>query len=119
MGINSIATKFKDGFTDFHNGLSVIFSKPKEGEGDIKLAKMSKIVMAQIPVYGKNVVRTQLIKSIERDLKRVAKKGGKDAVEKLIQNAIKTPEYMQLLHRIDLDEPHIRVMAMEVLKNEK
>jgi len=80
------------------------------------LARISKIVMGQIPSYGKDTVRKQVIKSIEGDFKRAAKKNGKIAVEKLIQNALGTPEYMQLLHRLDLDEPHIRVMAMEVLK---
>jgi len=102
MRIKLIFAHLKNGFADFRRGLSIIFSKPEKGEGDRKLARISKIVMG--------------IKSIEGDFKRAAKKNGKIAVEKLIQNALGTPEYMQLLHKLDLDEPHIRVMAMEVLK---
>lgn len=101
---------------DFRRGLSFLFGKPEEGEGDRKLAKMSQTVEAMIPNYGKRAVRTQVIKSIESDFKRKAKKGGQEAVEALIQNALQTPEYMRLLRRLDLDEPHLRVMAREALK---
>lgn len=100
---------------DFRSGLSVIFGKPKAGEGDRKLAKMAVIVEGQIDVYGKQVVRTQVIKSIESDMKRNAKKG-KEAVDSLMQTTFDTPEYMRMLHRLGLEEPHIRVMAMEALK---
>jgi len=116
MRIKRVFTNFKNGFADFRRGLSIIFGKPEKGKGDRKLARLSKLVMGQIPAYGKDVVRTQVIKSIESDFKRAAKKNGKAAVEKLIQNALSTPEYMQLLRRLNLEEPHIRVMAMEALK---
>ena len=110
----------KSAFTDFRKGLSFLFGKPEEGEGDRKLAKMSQIVMAQIPNYGKRAVRTQVIKSIESDFKKWSKKGGKDLVEEKIQNALRTPEYMQLLRKLDLNEIHLRIMAKEALKkNEK
>jgi len=107
----------KSGFVNFCKGLSIIFGKPKAGEGDRKLAKMSGMVMAQIPIYGTRAVRTQVIKSIETDLKRKAKKGGKDAVEGMVENALQTPEYMRLLRKLDLEEPHLWEMAMEALKN--
>jgi len=116
MRIKFMFARLKNGFADFRRGLSIIFSKPEKGKGDRKLARMSKIVMGQIPSYGKGVVRKQIIKSIEGDFKRAAKKDGKAAVEELIQNALSTPEYIQLLHKLNLDEPHIRVMAMEALK---
>lgn len=108
----------KQGVKDFRSGLSVIFGKPKQGEGDRKLAKMAVIVEGQIDVYGKQAVRAQVIKSIESDMKREARKG-KEAVDSLMQTALDTPEYMRMLHRIGLDEPHVRVMAMEALKNVK
>ena len=101
---------------DFRNGLSVIFSKPKSGEGDRKLAKMAVIVEGQIDVYGKQAVRTQVIKSIESDMKRTARKG-KEAVDALMQTAFDTPEYMRMLRRVGLEEPHVRVIAMEALRN--
>jgi len=101
---------------EFKRGLSFIFGKPEPGKGNRRLAKMSKVVMAQIPEFGKDVVRTQLIKSIESDLKRYVKKGGKDRVERELQEVIDTPEYMELLHKVGLDEPHLRVMAMEAVK---
>ena len=108
----------RSAFKDFRNGLSIIVHKPKEGEGDRKLAKMSIIAEGQIGVYGKQAVRTQVIKGIESDLKRTAK-NGKDAVEALVQNALATPEYMRLLHKIGLEELHIRIMAKEALQNAK
>ncbi len=108
----------KSSVKDFRNGLSVIFSKPKSGEGDRKLAKMATIVEGQIDVYGKQAVRTQVIKSIEFDMKRAAKKG-KEAMDALMQTAFDTPEYMRMLRKIGLDESHVRVMAMEALRNAK
>lgn len=99
---------------DFRNGLSLIFGKASEGEGDRKLAKMAKIVEGQIDVYGKRAVRAQVIKSIESDLKRAAKKG---KTEELIQKAFATPEYKKMLHRLGLEKPHIKVMEMGALKN--
>lgn len=113
-----LATKVGQGFKDFRKGLSVVFGKPKPGEGDRKLAKMAVMVEGQIDVYGKGAVRTQVIKSIESDMKRTAKKG-KEAVDTLMQTAFDTPEYMRMLHKVGLEEPHVRVMAMEALKNGK
>ena len=100
---------------DFRNGLSVIFGKPKTGQGDRKLAKMCALVSAQIPVYGKNAVRTQMIKSIESDMKRVARKGP-EAVDTLLANALATPEYVALCRKLELEEPHLRILAMEAKK---
>lgn len=105
----------KSGFNDFRKGLSVIFGKPHPGEGDRKLAKMSSLVDAQIPVYGKHVVRVQVIKSIESDMKQEARKG-KDALDKKLETVIATPEYMALLHKLNIDEPILRVYAMEAMK---
>ena len=113
-----IVVKVGQGVKDFRSGLSIIFGKPKAGEGDRKLAKMSLIVEGQIAVYGKQAVRTQVIKSIESDMKRTAKKG-KEAVDALMQTAFDTPEYMRMLHKIGLEEPHVRVIAMEALRNAK
>jgi len=120
MGIvvNRVATKVGQGIRDFRSGLSVIFSKPKPGEGDRKLAKMAIIVEGQIGVYGKRVTRTQVIKAIECDMNRTAKKG-KEAVDSLMQTAFDTPEYVRMLHAIGLDESHVRVIAMEALRNAK
>jgi hypothetical protein len=104
---------------DFRNGVSFIFSKPEQGQGDRKLAKMCALVEAQIPAYGKHAVRTQMIKSIDSDLRRAAKKGGKEAVDALIAKSLATPEYVSLLHKVGLEEAHIRVAAIGALKNEK
>jgi len=99
-------------FTDFRRGLSIIFSKPKKGEGDRKLAKMSLIVEGQIPMYGKHVVQAQVIKSVEKDLKRAAGKGT-EKVDALVANALATPEYMHMLKRLGLEEAHLIVMAKQ------
>lgn len=107
------------GIRDFKKGLGAILSKPTSGEGDRKLAKMSMFVLAQVDVYGKDAVRTQLIKSIEGDFKRAYRKDGDEGIEKLIANALATPEYVRLLHRVGLEEPHIRVIAMGVKKDAK
>ena len=116
MVIKQTIHKVRNGFTDFRRGFSIVFGKPEPGEGDRKLAKISILVMGQIPVYGKDTVKVQVIKGIDGDLKRAMKKGGKDAVEKLIQNAITTPEYMRLLYKLGMSESDIRVLSMEVMK---
>lgn len=113
-----LTAKIVQGTRDFKKGLSVIFGKPKPGEGNRKLARMAIMVEGQIDTYGKHAVRTQVIKSIESDMKRTAKQG-KEAVDVLMDNAFSTPEYMRMLHKVGLDESHVRVMAMEALKNAK
>lgn len=111
-----IFTKISDGIKDFIKGLKIIFGKPEPGKGNRQLAKMSKLAVAQIPVYGKQAVRAQIIKSIEKDMKRYAKRGGKTKIDKEISEAIATPEYMTLLRKVGLEESHLRVTAMEAIK---
>jgi len=113
-----VVAKVGQGFRDFRSGLSIIFGKPKPGEGDRKLAKMAILVEGQVDAYGRQAVRTQVIKSIEADFRRTARKG-KKAVDTLMQTAFDTPEYMRMLRRVGLGESHIRVMAMEALRNAK
>ena len=109
----------KSGIVEFANGIKVIFGKDgNDAAGDKKLARMSQIVIGQIPIYGINSVRRQVIIGIEGDLKRATKKGP-EVVEALIQNALNTPDYKKLLWKLGLDEPHIRVLAMQAEKNGK
>ena len=117
--VKGIPSKVRSGHRDFRNGLSIIFRRPDPGAGDRNLAKMCRIVEAQIPYYGKDTVRSQLIKSAENDLRKAHKKGGKEAVDKLLENALDTPEYVRLLGKLGLGEPEIRVLAMEVQKHAK
>jgi hypothetical protein len=112
-----LAVKAGQGFKDFRKGMSVIFGRPRPGEGDRKLARIAILVEGQIDAYGKQAVRTQVIKSIESDMKRKAKKG-KEAVDTLMQTAFDTPEYMRMLHKVGLEESHVRVMAMEALRRQ-
>ena len=113
--IANLIVKFKKGYGDFRNGLSIIFGKPRPGEGDRKLAKLATIIEGQIDVYGKKAVQRQVIQGIESDLKRTVKKG-ETAVNSLVQTALDTPEYMHMLNRVGLNESHVRIMAMEALK---
>ena len=112
----SIITRIKSGVADFINGVRVLLrgTRGMNTKGDKKLAYMSRIVLGQIDVYGTRAVRTQVIKSIESDFRKIAEKG--DEVEKMIQDALATPDYMKLLRKLGLREPHIRVMAMHALK---
>jgi len=114
-----LVVKTRQGFRDFRNGLSTIFGKPKLGEGDRKLAKVGTIIESQISGCNKHVVRNNVIKDIERVLRSEAQKGGKEAVDTKLSSTFATPEYMHMLHRLGLEEPHVRVMAMEALKNAK
>jgi len=109
--------RIKSGISDFIGGIRVLVKGTRDSDaiGDKKLAYMSHIVQGQIDVYGVQAVRTQVINSIEKDFHRTARKG-RDEVEKMIQNALATPDYMKLLHKLGLEEPHIRVMAMQALK---
>ena len=114
-----IFTGIKTAIQDFINGIAIIFGKPKPGAGDRKLAKWAVIIGESINSQSKHAIRTQIIKSIENDLKKAANKGGKESTDRIVDNALATPEYMHLLHKLGLEEPHIRVMAMEALKNAK
>lgn len=108
--------KIKEGFRAFIRGLSIIFGKPEEGEGDRKLARMCNIVMGQIPAYGKHNVRKQLINSVEKDLRRAARKG-EDKVNKMVENALSTPEYVTLIRKLDLHEYDIRALAIKAMRD--
>jgi len=114
-----LAIKVGQGFKDFGKGLSIIFGKPDESKGgDRRLAQVSIMVEETINSRTKHEVRRKVIKDIERTLDKEAMKGGKDAVDKKIAISLATPEYMRMLHRIGLDESHVRVMAMEALRRQ-
>lgn len=111
-----VVSKINNGIYDFGRGLKFMFSPPTKGEGDRALAKMAELVKAQLPMYGKTAVQRSVINSIESDFKRAAKKGGDAEVQKMIDNALATPEYMDLLKHLSLDETHLRVMKMQAVK---
>lgn len=92
----------------FKRGLETII------KADSALARQAIIVRGQIPVYGKLAVASNLIKQIKKDCKRYYKRGGKEAVENIIQTAVATPEYMSLLEELDMNETHLRLLAEEV-----
>jgi hypothetical protein len=101
----------------FINGIRII---TKGGKGDVigdrSLSRMALIVKAQIPTYGNIAVRNSLIKGVEADIKRASKKADPEAeVEKLIQNCLRTPAYMELLEELNMNENHLRYMAKEVI----
>lgn len=83
--------------------------------GDKPLAYVSRVLRGLIPTVGIAVIRKRVIDSIEKDFRDAVKKNP-DAVEALIQNAVKTPDYMGLLKDLGMDEEHLRVMAREVIK---
>jgi len=114
-----IVQKAIQGFRDFRKGLSVIFGKPTPGKGDRKLARVATLIEAQVDSHNKHAVRKNVIKDIERVLSNEAKKGGKVAVDAKVASALATPEYAHMLHRIGLEESHVRIIAMEALKNGK
>ena len=109
--INSI----KKGFTDFIRGCKTLWRILWHKED---LASMSKTVEGLIPMYGKNAVRQQVIKAIEGDIKRALKKGD-GAVDKLIAKAFACPEYVRLLHRLNMDESNIRALVVMVKREGK
>lgn len=102
------------GIRDFKKGLGTIFGKPEPGKGDRRVAKMSKIIMAQIPLYGKAAVRKQLSISINNDLKRAMKKGGEQKVDEVLNNALNTPEYMELCRKVGIEKRHLMAEAAVV-----
>ena len=104
------------GVKDFGKGLKVIFGKPEAGQGDRKLAKAANMVYGQIAVYGKDAVARSLIVSIEKDMKRFMKNGGKERIDKEIQNCLDTPEYMKLLSRLGMDESNLKVLGMQAVR---
>jgi len=107
---------------DFIRGLRIIF-KGREGDtnqGDKGLARMSRIVEAQIPVYGVRTVRAEVVKGLEKDMFRFARKGGREEVERRIDLAKSTPDYMRLLHKLGMEEAHLWAaghQAMKTIKN--
>jgi len=120
MGVKvmKIIDKIKSGAIDFGRGIKIICNLFGIGNKKDKLAALSKISDALIPTYGKNVVRQQVIKAMEDDIKRALKKNN-GAVDKLVAEALACPEYMHLLHRLNMDESHLRAQVVMVTNKEK
>ncbi len=100
---------------DFARGSKIIWRSLRNKED---LASMSKTIEGLIPTYGKDVIRKQVIKSIEDDIKKTGKNGDK-ALEKMMQDAFSCPEYMKLLRRINMDETHVRALIVMSKNKEK
>ncbi len=81
-------------------------SKPKQDIGNKRMAYLSRVIIAQIPVRGVAAVRRQVIKGIEDDLKRAAKKGP-EKVDAMLKDALRTPDYMEMIRQLSMDESHL------------
>lgn len=101
-------------------GLRGLLKKGGKGQnkkelGSKSLAYMSRVVRGTIRIVGVDVARKQVIKGIEGDIERATKsKDASVAIEKLIQDALNTPDYMELLKELDMGEEHLRVLAKQV-----
>lgn len=110
-----MTNKITSGFMDFCRGLKIIFKGTGKEEGNKSLARVSRVIMAQIDTFGANAVRRNVIRSIESDMRRKAKSGA-EAVQDLINDAVNTPDYMKMLKRLGLDGGHIMVAAKQALR---
>lgn len=107
-------------------GISNIFAKKVERQvvkaiekelGNASLAKVARFTRGLIRIAGVDTVRKQVIKGIEGDLKRAnSQPNPQEEVEKLISNAMATPEYVALLKDLDMGEEHLRILAQEALQ---
>jgi len=116
MSIGSAIKSVGSGARDFGKGLSVILSKPKDGQGDRALAKVSMLLEESINSHTKHEIRRRVVNDIERTLATEMRKGGAEAVDKKVAISLATPEYVRMIHRLSLDESHIRIMATEAKK---
>lgn len=94
---------------------NIAAQKVKQELGSKTLSQVAVVVRASIPVVGVERTRTNLIKSIDNDLRRAARKGGQSAVDKLVNDALNTPQYVALLKDLGLNEDHIKLMAQEAI----
>tara|TARA_Y100000310_G_C20647056_1_gene797243 strand:- start:1371 stop:1730 length:360 start_codon:yes stop_codon:yes gene_type:complete len=85
----------------------------EEELGNKSLAYMSRIARGLLRIHSVDVVRKQVIKGIEGDLKRGLTKNCKATIDELISDALKTPDYMKLLKELGMDETHLRLLAQE------
>ena len=108
--------RFIGGCRTFWRGLKILVGvKPFVG-GDKKLAILSSTIRPYVQVAGVPVVRKQLIKEIEKDLKGQIKKTPLITADQLLSKALKTPEYMALLKDIELGETDLRFFANQALQ---
>lgn len=105
--------KIRKNAQDFKRGVEIL-KAGGSGEGNKALARQALIVRQLIPQYGALNVGHNLLKQIKKDCKKAYKKGGKELVEAKIQDCVATPEYMQLLSELNMDETHLRTIAEEV-----
>lgn len=100
---------------DFGRGIQVLRGK-SEGEGDRKLARVALVIDEMTTGANKHQVAAKLIKSIEGDFKRYARKGGEAMLDENIERAMGTPEYVALLKRLDMGKANLIVLKREALK---
>ncbi len=100
----------------FMNGLKVLIGIKPFARGDKKLAIAANMVRSYIPLAGVGVVRKQIVKEIETDLKKRIKKTPLVTVNELLAKVLSTPDYMDLLKDLDMGEDDLRFFAGEALK---
>lgn len=96
-----------------------IAKKVEKKLGNKSLSYVAKVVRGTIRIAGVAQVRNQVIKGIESDIQNAIKENPdnpREAVEKLMKEAINTPDYMALLKDLSMDEYSLCVLVEEALK---
>ena len=84
--------------------------------GNKSLAYLSRVVRGTIRIAGVDAVRKRVIKIIEDDMNRALKESNpEEAINKLIVEAMATPDYVELLKELDMDRSHLELLAQEAL----
>ena len=108
--------RFVGGCRVFWRGLKILVGVKPFPSGDKKLAILSSTIRPYVQVAGVGVVRKQLLREIETDLKGQVKKNPRITADQLLSKALKTPEYMALLKDIELGETDLRFFADQALQ---
>jgi len=107
------------GYKDFGRGLKVLVGVKPFARGDKKLAIAANFLQKLIPMGGARgigAVRQQTIKAIEDVLRERLKKNPLAKEEELLKPFLITPDFMDLLKKLDMGEKDLRFFAGEALK---
>ena len=87
--------------------------------GNKSEAQLCVLIRGYIPVVGTREARRQVIKGVERDLRKKAKKNKEMTADDLLKSYKDEPEFVKLWVELGLEDIHLKELAREAISRRK
>lgn len=99
---------------EFGSGLKELPSLVQGGQKG--LAAWSTVLLDFTSSHNKHEVRHRILKQIREEYDKIAKKHGREGIDRKINESMDVPEFVQLLTRLGLDKSHLIVIRNEAVR---